>query len=174
MSHLWMSRVCQSCRHQWQSASQEDRRDLSIVSHISMSHVTDMNESCDTRDRWQVRERRRRKVSTLLISMPSTRSEYLSHDSFICVQRLIHVCGMTLTTNQATVMTLSTRSLPLIHTCWMLSSVCHDSLIWVTWLIDMSDMSEGVKAFASWWPAWQVSMTHSHDSFTCTSRLDGV
>ena len=89
------------------------------MSHVWMSHVTHMNESCRTSEG----------VMSHITQSHSANDTYLSydiwqvichrlwHDLFICVTWLIHMCDMSR------------------------SYVWHDSFICVTWLIHMSDMT---------------------------------
>ena len=102
MSHIWMSHVTHM--------SESCRTYEWVMSHIWMSHVTHMNESCHTYE-WVMSHIYDSFICvTWLIQMCAMTHSYVWHDSFICVTWLIHMCDMT-------------------H-----SYVWHDSFICVTWL----------------------------------------
>ena len=68
--------------------------------------------------------------------------EYLRHDSFICVTKLLHMYDM-------------------IHTC-----VCHDAHIYVTRLIHMCNIPH-----THVWQASYIHVWHDSYTFTCVIRL---
>jgi len=121
------------------------------MSHIWMSHVTHMSESCLTRE-W-VRHAR--------------------HDSFMCVIRLMHMCDMTHWYVWHDSLICVTW---LIHmTLW---HVWHDPLICVTWLIHICDMTHSHTRHDSFMNVIQliyICVTHlTYQRVTSRIRVRGT
>jgi len=149
-----MSRVHMYVWHWW------------VMSHIWMSHVTHMNESCH-KYQWV---------------MPH-----------ICVTLMSHVTGLMLYLEQSChayrwVMSHVWTSHPFIRATWLIdmcdmihSHVCHDSSICVAWLIHMCDIAHSYARSDSFicdplllYATLPSPMCVGHDSFICVTLRSGA
>ena len=142
MSHIWMSHVI----HMNESCQTYEW----VMSHIWMSHVTHMNESCHTHESGYLH---------VWHDVCDMNQPHVWHDSFICVPWLIPMCAMT-------------------H-----PYVCHDSSICVTWLRWRICSAQHAHIFGASECLFHQrcvmsrtphSHTHSylwHDSFSCVTWL---
>ena len=111
------------------------------MSHIWMSHVTHMNESCHTYE-WVISH-------IYFTAHPRTTAPvrgFVWHDIFTCGSWLMYMEDMTHSYKWHSVFKFETPSF--IYVTWLIymcdmthSYVWHDSLICMTWLINMCDMA---------------------------------
>ena len=152
MSHVWMSHVTRM--------NESCHTYEWVMAHVWMSHVTRMNESCHTYE-WVMSHVWLSHVTGEQCDEQPRRTSLRGGSGFICVTWLIHMCDMT-------------------H-----SYVWHDSFICVTWLIHMWDMTHRDVCHDSCicvadsficvtWRIHVRDLTHSnvrHDSFMCVIWL---
>jgi len=149
------------------------------MSHIWMSHVTHMNESCHTYEYESCHTCQQEHLLFLLISLSSPTAFFSRHTRIIQV----HLYSMRDMTPHRRDSFMCVTCLSALYKCvWLIhifkTHVRHDSFVCTTWLIYMCDMTHSSVWHDSFicvtWLIHLCDMTHSyarHDWFICKTCL---